>query len=194
MWKTAAPPMENRYSRPDGKAASFPTARKHRFPQLRLILTVDTHFHSVYYCEYPSCPILIEREKIEKKKRERHSRPKPKETLPLSLLMCRTVWYNDCYQNIGGDSFAKKLCRYYEWYFSWWTIQKIACIWAFYRKTSTHFKLWGILQLLHNPQYPFHWWVETIYLSWKHEEYKCPTSVGYSKSDGLSEIVSVPCR
>ena len=35
MWKTAAPPMENRYSRPDGKAASFPTDRKHRFPQLR---------------------------------------------------------------------------------------------------------------------------------------------------------------
>jgi len=35
MWKTAAPPMENRYSRPDGKAASFPTARKQRFPQLR---------------------------------------------------------------------------------------------------------------------------------------------------------------
>ena len=91
MWKTAAPTMENRYSRPDGKAASFPTARKHRFPQLRLILTVDTHFHSVYYCEYPSFPILIEREKIEKKKRERHYRPKPKETLPLSLLMCRTV-------------------------------------------------------------------------------------------------------
>ena len=35
MWKTAAPPMENRYSRPDGKTASFPTARKHCFPQLR---------------------------------------------------------------------------------------------------------------------------------------------------------------
>lgn len=35
MWKTAAPPMENRYSRSDGKAADFPTARKHRFPQLR---------------------------------------------------------------------------------------------------------------------------------------------------------------
>ena len=35
MWKTVAPPMENRYSRPDGKAISFPTARKHRFPQLR---------------------------------------------------------------------------------------------------------------------------------------------------------------
>ena len=35
MWKTAAPPMESRYSRPDGKAAGFPTARKHRFPQLR---------------------------------------------------------------------------------------------------------------------------------------------------------------
>ena len=35
MWETAAPPMENRYSRSDGKAAGFPTARKHRFPQLR---------------------------------------------------------------------------------------------------------------------------------------------------------------
>ena len=38
LWKcgkTAAPPMENRYSRPDGKAAGFPTAHKHRFPQLR---------------------------------------------------------------------------------------------------------------------------------------------------------------
>ena len=35
MWKTAAPPMENGYSRPDGKAAGFPTARKHRFPQFR---------------------------------------------------------------------------------------------------------------------------------------------------------------
>ena len=35
MWKTAAPPMENKYLRPDGKAVSFPTARKHRFPQLR---------------------------------------------------------------------------------------------------------------------------------------------------------------
>ena len=35
MWKTAAPPMENGYLRPDGKAAGFPTARKHRFPQLR---------------------------------------------------------------------------------------------------------------------------------------------------------------
>ena len=35
MWKTAALPMENRYSRPAGKAARFPTARKHRFPQLR---------------------------------------------------------------------------------------------------------------------------------------------------------------
>ena len=35
MWKTAAPPMENRHSRPDGKAVGFPTVRKHRFPQLR---------------------------------------------------------------------------------------------------------------------------------------------------------------
>ena len=29
MWKTTALPMENRYSRPDRKAASFPTARKY---------------------------------------------------------------------------------------------------------------------------------------------------------------------
>ena len=35
MWRTAAPPMESRHSRPDGKAAGIPTARKHRFPQLR---------------------------------------------------------------------------------------------------------------------------------------------------------------
>ncbi len=35
MWKTAAPPMETSRSRPDGKTAGFPTARKHRFPQLR---------------------------------------------------------------------------------------------------------------------------------------------------------------
>ena len=35
MWKPAAPPMENGCSRPNGKAAGFPTARKHRFPQLR---------------------------------------------------------------------------------------------------------------------------------------------------------------
>ena len=35
MWKTAAQPIENRYSRPNGKAGGFPTARKHRFPQLR---------------------------------------------------------------------------------------------------------------------------------------------------------------
>ena len=35
MWKTAASPMENKYSRLDGKAVSFPTARKHCFPQLR---------------------------------------------------------------------------------------------------------------------------------------------------------------
>jgi len=34
MWITAAPPMENRYSRSDGKVAGFPTARNHRFPQL----------------------------------------------------------------------------------------------------------------------------------------------------------------
>ena len=50
MWKTAAPPMENRYSRPDGKAAGFPTARKHRFPQLRKHDRFHT-FHSAYYGE-----------------------------------------------------------------------------------------------------------------------------------------------
>ena len=50
MWKTAAPPMENRHSRPDGKAAGFPTARKHRFPQLRKHDRFHT-FHSAYYGE-----------------------------------------------------------------------------------------------------------------------------------------------
>lgn len=35
MWKTASPPMENKYLRTDGKAVSFPIARKHGFPQLR---------------------------------------------------------------------------------------------------------------------------------------------------------------
>ena len=83
IWKTAAPPMENRYSRPDGKAAGFPTTRKHRFPQFRKHDRLRT-FHSAYYGEYPSRPILIEREKREqKKKRERHPRPKPKAALPL---------------------------------------------------------------------------------------------------------------
>ena len=39
---------------------------------------------SSWYGEYPSRPILIEREKREqKKKRERHPRPKPKAALPL---------------------------------------------------------------------------------------------------------------
>ncbi len=65
MWKTAAPPMENRYSRPDGKAASFPTDRKHRFPQLRP-LTVYTHSHSAYYCGYYM--ILVYRKGKENKK------------------------------------------------------------------------------------------------------------------------------
>ena len=47
-------------------------------------LTVYAHSHSAYCCEYPFCPILIEREKREqKKKRERHPRPKPKAALPL---------------------------------------------------------------------------------------------------------------
>ena len=47
-------------------------------------MTVYAHSHSAYYGEYPSRPILIEREKREqKKKRERHPRPKPKAALPL---------------------------------------------------------------------------------------------------------------
>lgn len=49
-------------------------------------MTVYAHSHSAYYGEYPSRPILIEREKREqKKKRERHPRPKPKAALPLML-------------------------------------------------------------------------------------------------------------
>ena len=47
-------------------------------------MTVYAHSHSAYYGEYPSRPILIEREKREqKKKRERHPRLKPKAALPL---------------------------------------------------------------------------------------------------------------
>ena len=76
MWKTAALPMENRYSRPAGKAARFPTARKHRFPQpantvshSSAPLAVYTHSHSAYY-NYKSLlsyPNLIERDKRNKK-------------------------------------------------------------------------------------------------------------------------------
>ena len=85
MWKTAAPPMENRYSRPDGKAAGFPTTRKHRFPQLRRHGRLHTFPQRLLRrISFLSCPILIEREKREqKKKRERHPRPKPKAALPL---------------------------------------------------------------------------------------------------------------
>ena len=47
-------------------------------------MTVYAHSHSAYYGEYPSCPILIERDKREqKKKRERHPWLKPKAALPL---------------------------------------------------------------------------------------------------------------
>ena len=44
-------PVYDRYkaSKDKEKAASFPTDRKHRFPQLRP-LTVYTHSHSAYYC------------------------------------------------------------------------------------------------------------------------------------------------
>ena len=85
MWKTAAPSMENRYSRPDGKAAGFPTTRKHRFPQLRRHGRLHTFPQRLLRrISFLSCPILMEREKREqKKKRERHPRPKPKAALPL---------------------------------------------------------------------------------------------------------------
>lgn len=85
MWKTAAPPMENRHSQPDGKAAGFPTARKHRFPQLRKHDRLRTFPQRLLRrISFLSCPILIEREKRgQKKKRERHPRPKPKAALPL---------------------------------------------------------------------------------------------------------------
>ena len=47
-------------------------------------MTVYAHSHSACYGEYPSRPILIEREKREQKKKwERHPRPKPKAALPL---------------------------------------------------------------------------------------------------------------
>ena len=47
-------------------------------------MTVYAHSHSAYYGEYPSCPILMERDKREqKKKRERHPWLKPKAALPL---------------------------------------------------------------------------------------------------------------
>ena len=68
MWKTAAPPMENRHSRPDGKAAGFPTARKHRFPQLRKRDRLRTFPQRLLRrISFLSCPILIEREKRTKK-------------------------------------------------------------------------------------------------------------------------------
>ena len=47
-------------------------------------MTVYAHSHSAYYGEYPSRPILMEREKENKKKKwERHPRLKPKAALPL---------------------------------------------------------------------------------------------------------------
>ena len=47
-------------------------------------MAVYTHSHSACCCEHPSCPILIERKREnKKKKRERHPRLKPKAALPL---------------------------------------------------------------------------------------------------------------
>ena len=47
-------------------------------------MAVYAHSHSACCCEHPSCPILIEREKREQKKKwERHPRSKPKAALPL---------------------------------------------------------------------------------------------------------------
>ena len=60
--------MENRHSRPDGKAAGFPTARKHRFPQLRKRDRLRTFPQRLLRrISFLSCPILIEREKRTKK-------------------------------------------------------------------------------------------------------------------------------
>ena len=68
MWKTAAPPVENRYSRPDGKAAGFPTVRKHCFPQLRKHDRLRTFPQRLLLrISFLACPILIEREKENKK-------------------------------------------------------------------------------------------------------------------------------
>lgn len=52
----------------DGKAASFPTARKHRFPQLRKrdrLLTFPQRL--LRRISFLSCPILIERKRENKK-------------------------------------------------------------------------------------------------------------------------------
>ena len=60
--------MENRYSRPDGKATGFPTARKHHFPQLRRHSRLHTFPQRLLRrISFLSCPILIEREKRTKK-------------------------------------------------------------------------------------------------------------------------------
>lgn len=51
MWKTATPPMENRHSRPDGKAGAFPlpaNAISHSFVHT----AVYAQFHSAYYGGY----------------------------------------------------------------------------------------------------------------------------------------------
>lgn len=83
MWKTAAPPMENRYSRPDGKAAGFPTARKHRFPQFRKHDRLRTFPQRLLRrISFPSDPDG-KRKRKQKKKWERHPRLKPKAALPL---------------------------------------------------------------------------------------------------------------
>ena len=83
MWKTAAPPMENRYSRSDGKAAGFPTARKHRFPQLRRYSRLRTFPQRLLLrISFLSDPDR-KRKRKQKKKWERHPRLKPKAALPL---------------------------------------------------------------------------------------------------------------
>ena len=79
MWKTAAPPMENRHSWSDEKVAGFPTA-----PQTWPFTHIPTAPTTANILPILSYPILIEREKREqKKKRERHPRLKPKAALPL---------------------------------------------------------------------------------------------------------------
>ncbi len=68
----------------DGKQTFTARWKSRRLSHSSTDMAVYAHSHSACCGEYPSRPILIEREKREqKKKRERHPRPKPKAALPL---------------------------------------------------------------------------------------------------------------
>ena len=57
------------HSRPNGKASGFPTARKHRFPQVRPSGRLRTFPQRLRLrISFLSCPVLIEKEKKEHKK------------------------------------------------------------------------------------------------------------------------------